>query len=78
MKFNQFILLDIEKDVIPRWQKAIKADRLIEWRSYAFLLSAEAKLAEIDGAFALRNDLLTLHDVAMQHVFDMYPREAAA
>ena len=78
MSFKRFKMLSIEDDVLPRWQKAIANDRLIEWRSYAFLLSAEAKLAEIENQYALKDDLLTLHFVAMQHVFDMYPKEMAA
>ena len=61
-----------------RWQLAHQHDRLIEWRSFAFLLSAEAKMAEIDGLGELRDDLLTLFDVAIQRMYWLQPlREAA-
>lgn len=64
--------------IVPRWQQALERDRLIEWRSFAFLLSAEAKLAAVNDQYAMSNDLLTLFETAMQHVYRLQPERIAA
>lgn len=68
----------LPENVVPRWQQALRNDRLTEWRSLAFWLSAEAKLAEIEYQYHTRNDLLTLFEVAMQHVYSAQPEREAA
>lgn len=68
----------LPENVVPRWQQAIESDRLIEWRSLAFWMSAEAKLAEVYCQYAISRDLLFLFEVAMQHVYRLQPvRETA-
>lgn len=65
-------------NVVPRWQQALANDRLVEWRSLAFWLSMEAKLADIYEQFHTRDDLLTLFELGMQHVYRLQPvREEA-
>ena len=68
----------LPSNVVERWQQAIDRDELILWRSLAFWMSAEAKLAEVYEQFNVRDDLLTLFDVAMQHVYDLQPKREAA
>lgn len=68
----------LPENVVPRWQQALRNDRLIEWRSLAFWLSAEAKLAEIQDQYHTRNDLLTLFEVAMRFVYDAQPAREEA
>jgi hypothetical protein len=41
------------------------------WRSFGFLLSAEAKMAEMEGNNEMRDDLITLFEVAMQRVYSL-------
>lgn len=65
--------------VVPRWKKCHQADSLLMWRSFAFLLSAEAKMASTEGNYLMCADLLTLFETAMQHVYRLsVPMEAAA
>ncbi len=64
--------------VVPRWQSAIRNERLIEWRALAFLLSAEAKMAQVEKQHEMESDLLALFEVAMQHVYNLQPGEAEA
>jgi hypothetical protein len=64
----------IPESVVPRWHQALENDRLIEWRSLAFWLSAEAKLAQVYGQHEIESDLLTLFEVAMQFVYGMTPQ----
>jgi len=59
----------LPSNVVPRWQQALDNDRLIEWRSLAFWLSAEAKLAQLYLQYAVERDLLVLFELAMQHVY---------
>lgn len=68
----------IPAHIIERWQQALKRDRLIEWRSFAFLFSAEAKLSEVDHKFADRDAFLTLFEVALQHVYRLQPMREEA
>ena len=63
----------LPENVVPRWQQALRNDRLIEWRALAFLLSAEAKLAHVNDQYAVCNDLLCLFENAMQHVYRLQP-----
>lgn len=68
----------LPESIVPRWQQALRNDRLIEWRALAFLLSAEAKLAAVCDQYAVSNDLLTLFELAMQHVYSYTPAKEAA
>jgi hypothetical protein len=65
--------------VESRWNQCIDANGLLMWRSFGFLLSAEAKMAEIEGNNDMRDDLITLFEVAMQRVYslqaDFYAQE---
>ena len=65
--------------VVSRWQQAIEHDDLQEWRSFGFMLSAEADYQRrANGAEEMAENLLTLSLLALQHCFDMYPMEKAA
>lgn len=68
----------LPESVVPRWQQALRNDRLIEWRALAFLLSAEAKLAQVNDQYAVERDLVFLFETAMQHVFRLQPKAVAA
>jgi hypothetical protein len=66
-------IITLPSHVEPRWNQCIKANRLLMWRGFAFLLSAEAKMAELEGNNDMRDDLLTLFEVAMQRVYSLQP-----
>jgi hypothetical protein len=70
--------LGFPDNILPRWNMAIRNDRMIEWRSFAFLLSAEARLAKVNDQHATSRDLLALHELAMQYVYSFNPLEVAA
>jgi hypothetical protein len=70
--FGDYVIT-LPGSVIPRWNLCIKANRLLMWRSFGFLLSAEAKMAEVEGNNVMRDDLLTLFEVAMQRVYSLQP-----
>lgn len=68
----------LPESIVPRWQSAIRNERLIEWRALAFLLSAEAKMAQVEKQHEMESDLLALFEVAMQHVYNLQPSEVEA
>jgi hypothetical protein len=64
-------IITLPESVIPRWNQCITANGLLMWRYFGFLLSAEAKMAEVEGNNVMRDDLITLFEVAMHHVYSM-------
>jgi hypothetical protein len=66
-------VITLPGSVIPRWNQCITANKLLMWRSFGFLLSAEAKMAEMEGNNEMRDDLITLFEVAMQRVYALQP-----
>jgi hypothetical protein len=54
------------------------AQNLLKWRSFAFLLSAEAKMAQVDGMPEMEDDLKFLFEAAMQYVYALQPMREAA
>ena len=54
---------------VARWHQAHKHDSLLEWRSLAFWVSAEANLAAAYDQHHTASELLTLFEIAMQHVY---------
>jgi hypothetical protein len=70
--FGDYIIT-LPSHVEPRWNKFTEANKLLMWRNFGFLLSAEAKMAELEGNNDMRDDLLTLFEVAMQRVYSLQP-----
>ena len=68
------IILPAWLDVIGRWQKCLERNDLRTWRSLAFMLSSAASVEKVDGCMESSSNLLSLFEVAMQHVFDMQPK----
>ena len=66
-------VITLPGSVIPRWNQCIEANGLLMWRNFGFLLSAEAKMAEVEGNNEMRDDLITLFEVAMQRVYSLQP-----
>jgi hypothetical protein len=64
----------IAPHIVERWQQALRNDRLIEWRSFGFLLAAEAKMSEVEWQFADAEEYKTLFETAMQHVYRLQPQ----
>jgi hypothetical protein len=66
-------IITLPSHVVPRWIQFERSNKLLMWRNFAFLLSAEAKMAEVEGNNVMRDDLLTLFEVAMQRVYSLQP-----
>lgn len=67
-------IITLPGSVIPRWNQCIAAKNLLMWRSFAFLLSAEAKMAQVEGMPAMEDDLKFLFETAMQQVYALQPK----
>ena len=67
-------IITLPESVIPRWNQCIAAKSLLMWRSFGFLLSAEAKMAEVEGMPVMESDLKFLFEAAMQHVYALQPK----
>lgn len=68
----------LPENAVPRWQQALRNDRLIEWRALSKWMLAEAHVACSQGKMQLASDLFLLADVAMARALDLQPREIAA
>lgn len=66
-------VITIPSYVVPRWNQCMLADSLVMWRSFAFLLSAEAKMSQVEGDKEMESDLKFLFELAMQHVYSLQP-----
>jgi len=66
-------VIKLPVSVIPRWKQCIEANSLLMWRSFGFLLAAEAKMAEVDGEPNMSDDLKFLFEAAMQRVYQLQP-----
>ena len=71
-------IIRLPSSVIPRWNECMAAQNLLKWRSFAFLLSAEAKMAQVDGMPEMEDDLKFLFEAAMQYVYALQPMREAA
>ena len=72
------IILPAGIDIVSRWQKCHERNSLLMWRATAFLCSSAALVAKTDGDTESEQNCMTLFELAMQHVFDLYPAEEAA
>jgi predicted transcriptional regulator len=61
-------------NIEARWKQAEENNRLVEWRSLAFLLSAEAKMAQIYCQYAVERDLIAKMEEAFKHVYALTPK----
>lgn len=64
--------------IIPKWLRCNQSENLLMWRSFAFLISAEAKMAQVESDFEMEDDLKFLFKIAMERVYNLQPREVAA
>lgn len=66
-------IIRLPSSVIPKWNECMADKNLLKWRAFAFLLSAEAKMAQVDGMPEMEDDLKFLFDTAMQQVYALQP-----
>ena len=71
-------VITLPASVIPRWNQCVAARSLLMWRSFGFLLSAEAKMAQVEGMPDMESDLKFLFEAAMQQVYALQPETEEA
>jgi len=67
-------IITLPAHVEPRWSRFEISNNPLMWRCFTFLLSTEAKMAEVEGNNDMRDDLLTLFEVAMQRIYMQEPK----